>query len=76
VVPVSILAVQLWLHLLKEDTVKASLWLFLCPIFGLAYASFILQEPFTKYTVIGGVLVLGSLVWGQSKSFVQRSSSQ
>lgn len=68
VIPVSILAVQLWLHLLKEDTVKASLWLFLCPIFGLAYASFILHEPFTTYTVIGGVLVLGSLFWGQSKN--------
>ena len=74
VMPVSILAVQLWLHLLKEDTVKASLWLFLCPIFGLAYASFILHEPFTKYTVIGGVMVLGSLFWGQSKVLVRPSS--
>lgn len=76
VVPVSILAVQLWLHLLKEDTVKASLWLFLCPIFGLAYASFILHEPFTTYTITGGVLVLSSLFWGQSKSLVQKVSKQ
>jgi len=74
ILPVSVLAVQLWLHLLKEDTVKASLWLFLCPIFGLAYASFILREPFTNYTVIGGVLVLGSLFWGQSKNFMRKAS--
>ena len=35
IVPVSILAVQLWLRLLKTDAVRASLWLYLCPIFGL-----------------------------------------
>jgi len=75
IVPVSILAVQLWLHLLKEDTVKASLWLFLCPIFGLAYASFLLREPFTKYTIIGAMMVIGSLLWGQSKNFIQKNSS-
>jgi len=75
VVPVSILAIQLWLHLLKEDTVKASLWLFLCPIFGLGYASFLLHEPFTKYTIIGALLVIGSLLWGQSKKNIRRTSS-
>jgi drug/metabolite transporter (DMT)-like permease len=74
VVPVSILAVQLWLHLLKEDTVKASLWLFLCPIFGLVYASFLLHEPFSTYTVIGALMVIGSLLWGQSKNFMQKTS--
>lgn len=72
VVPVSILAVQLWLHLLKEDPVKASLWLFLCPIFGLVYASFLLKEPFTRYTVIGALMVIGSLLWGQSKNFTRK----
>ncbi len=35
VVPVSILAVQLWLRLLKSDAVRASLWLYLCPVFRL-----------------------------------------
>jgi probable blue pigment (indigoidine) exporter len=75
VIPVSILAIQLWLHLLKEDAVKASLWLFLCPIFGLAYASFILNEPFTNYTVIGAAMVIGSLLWGQSKNFTQKVSN-
>jgi probable blue pigment (indigoidine) exporter len=65
VIPVSIGAVQLWLYLLKEDAVKASLWLFLCPVFGLAYASILLDEPFTMYTTFGAALVLVSLYWGQ-----------
>ena len=69
VIPVSIGAVQLWLYLLKEDAVRASLWLFLCPIFGLMYASVLLNEPFTIYTALGAMIVLVSLYWGQQKSF-------
>ena len=71
VIPVSIGAVQLWLFLLKEDAVRASLWLFLCPIFGLIYASVLLSEPFTVYTAFGAVLVLVSLYWGQQKNAVK-----
>ncbi len=69
VIPVSIGAVQLWLYLLKWDTVKASLWLFLCPIFGLAYAAILLDEPITLFTVIGTILVLTALFLGQQQSF-------
>lgn len=65
VVPVSIAAVQLWLYLLKTDTVKASLWLFLCPIFGLVYASILLDEPFFIHTAVGAALVLIALAGGQ-----------
>ena len=65
VVPVSIGAVQLWLYLLKSDTVRASLWLFLCPIFGLMYASYLLDEPFTVFTVVGTLMVLTALFLGQ-----------
>jgi probable blue pigment (indigoidine) exporter len=65
VIPVSIGAVQLWLYLLKSDPVKASLWLFLCPIFGLIYATFLLDEPFSIFTVIGSALVLTALALGQ-----------
>jgi probable blue pigment (indigoidine) exporter len=68
VIPVSIGAVQLWLYLLKEDAVRAALWLFLCPVFGLVYASVLLNEPFTIYTALGAVLVIVSLYWGQQKS--------
>ena len=68
VVPVSIGAVQLWLYLLKSDAVKASLWLFLCPIFGLVFASILLGEPITTFTVIGTLLVLLALMLGQRES--------
>lgn len=67
VIPVSIGAVQLWLRLLKEDTVRASMWLFLCPVFGLVYATFLLDEPFTIYTAVGAVFVIVALYIGQSK---------
>jgi drug/metabolite transporter (DMT)-like permease len=68
VIPVSIGAIQLWLYLLKEDTVRASLWLFLCPIFGLMFSSILLSEPFTLYTALGALLVILSLFWGQKKA--------
>lgn len=69
VIPVSIGAVQLWLYLLKKDPVKASLWLFLCPIFGFAYASFLLDEPITSYTYIGTLLVIVGLYLAQKEKF-------
>ncbi len=67
IIPVSIAAVQLWLYLLKEDAVKASLWLFVCPIFGLLYSTWLLHEPFTVYTAGGAMLVLVSLYVGQKR---------
>ncbi len=69
VVPVSIGAVQLWLYLLKTDAVKASLWLFLCPIFGFIYAAFLLHEPITLYTYIGTASVIAGLSIAQAKKF-------
>ncbi|PWK26227.1 drug/metabolite transporter (DMT)-like permease [Arcicella aurantiaca] len=69
VIPVSIGAVQLWLYLLKIDPVKASLWLFLCPIFGFIYASFILHEPITTYTYVGTLLVIAGLYLAQREKF-------
>jgi probable blue pigment (indigoidine) exporter len=67
VIPVSVFAVQLWLRLLREDAVKASLWLFLCPIFGLCFATVLLDEPFTIYTGAGAGVVLFALYIGQQK---------
>lgn len=40
VLPVSIISLQLWFYLVRQDTVRAALWLFLCPIFGFVYAWF------------------------------------
>ena len=68
VIPVSIGAVQCWLYLLKSDAVKASLWLFLCPIFGLMFAAYLLAEPITLFTIVGTILVLLALLLGQRES--------
>jgi len=68
IVPVSILAVQLWLRLLKTDAVRASLWLYLCPIFGLTFSTILLHEPFTVYTVLGTALVMVAVFIGQRKT--------
>jgi probable blue pigment (indigoidine) exporter len=65
--PVSILAVQLWLVLLKADAVRASIWLYLCPIFGLLFSSWLLHEPLTYYTLVGTILVLCAVFIGQRK---------
>ncbi len=71
VVPVSIIAVNLWLFLLKNDPVKASFFLFLCPIFGFAYAYFILDEPLSYHTFLGTALVIIGLYFGQKQKFIQ-----
>lgn len=57
-IPVSFFAVQLWLYLLKENVVKASFWLFLCPISGFFIANFLMKEAITTYTIGGMALVL------------------
>jgi probable blue pigment (indigoidine) exporter len=66
-VVVSIGAVQMWLYLLKVDTVKASLWLYLCPTFGFIYAKLLMDEPITLFTVFGTLLVILGLYIGQKK---------
>ena len=65
VLPVSVVSVQLWLRLLRTDAVKASFFLFLCPVFGFIYANLLLDEPFTLYTLGGTALVLIGLYAGQ-----------
>jgi probable blue pigment (indigoidine) exporter len=60
-IPVSIMGVQLWLYLLKDNAVKASFWLFLCPVFGFIMASVMMQEPIGIFTVTGMLLTLAGL---------------
>jgi drug/metabolite transporter (DMT)-like permease len=67
VIPVSIGAVQLWLRLLKRDAVRASLWLYLCPVFGFFYSNLLLDEPLTIFTFAGTALVMIALYVGQRK---------
>jgi probable blue pigment (indigoidine) exporter len=68
-IPVSIGAVQLWLFLLKAEPLRASLWLFLCPIFGFFYANIFNNEPITIFTIVGTLLVIIGLYLGQKKVF-------
>ena len=67
IIPVSVISVQLWLYLLKVDAVRASLWLFLCPVFGFVYAAILLNEPITLFTVVGTLFVIIGLYLGQKK---------
>jgi probable blue pigment (indigoidine) exporter len=67
IIPVSVIAVQLWLRLLKADAVRASMWLYLCPVFGFLYAWILVGEPLGYYTFAGTALVLGALYLGQKK---------
>ena len=60
-IPVSIAAVQLWLFLLRDNPVKASFWLFLCPVFGFVLAACIMKEPLSWYTLVGVLFVIAGL---------------
>ena len=65
IIPVSIIALQLWFYLVKLDAVKASLWLFLCPIFGFANSYILLGEPISWHTFAGTALVIAGLYLAQ-----------
>jgi len=65
-IPVSIVAVQLWLYLVKQNPINASFWLFLCPIFGFAFAKIMMHEPISWFTFLGVLLVLSGLYLVQS----------
>lgn len=66
--PVSIVAVQLWLLLLRDNAVKASFWLFLCPISGYVIALLLMNEHIGGYTVAGMALVITGLWIVQRKT--------
>lgn len=68
-IAVSVVGLICWFYLLKIDTVKASLYLFLCPLFGFVYAWYLMNEPITYYTAAGTLLVLMALYLGQRKKF-------
>ncbi|WP_128544822.1 DMT family transporter [Larkinella soli] len=69
IVPVSMVALQLWFFLVRQDAVRASLWWFLCPIFGFFYSSWLLGEPITVHTFVGTGLVLSGLYLAQRDKF-------
>ena len=65
ILPVSVGALQLWFYLVRQDPIRASLWLFLCPLFGFMYSYFLMGEPITTYTIVGTALVIGGLWLGR-----------
>ncbi|ADB36706.1 DMT family transporter [Spirosoma linguale] len=67
ILPVSVAALQLWFYLVRQDAIRASLWLFLCPIFGFVNSYLLMGEPITLYTVVGTALVIGGLWLGRKK---------
>jgi drug/metabolite transporter (DMT)-like permease len=62
---VSIVAVRLWLWLLKVDVARSSFWLFLCPVFGFVISAIFTHEPLTGYTFGGMALVITGIWWEQ-----------
>lgn len=66
-IPVSIVAVQLWLYLLRDNAVKASFWLFLCPVSGYIIANVLMKEPIGLYAIAGMLLVVAGLYLVQRK---------
>ncbi|AEI47223.1 DMT family transporter [Runella slithyformis] len=69
IIPVSVVSLQLWFYLLRRDAVKASLWLFLCPIFGFTYSNLLLNEPLSWHTFAGTALVIAGLYVAQRDKF-------
>jgi drug/metabolite transporter (DMT)-like permease len=59
----------LWFYLVRKDAVHASLWLFLCPIFGFIYAALLLKEPISIYTYAGTLLVIAGLYLAQHRKW-------
>lgn len=70
-IPVSIVAVQLWLYLLRDNAAKASFWLFLCPVSGFLIARAVTGEHIGVYTISGMALVIVGLYIVQTKKSVQ-----
>ena len=64
-IPVSVVAVSLWLFLLHEDAERSSFWLFLCPVFGFILSNIFTHEPLTLFTLAGMLLVIGGIYWQQ-----------
>jgi drug/metabolite transporter (DMT)-like permease len=73
IIPVSVVALQLWFYLVRKDAVRASLWLFLCPVFGFIYSWMLLDEPITWFTFAGTLLVIGGLYLAQQEKLKSKN---
>ena len=64
-IPVSIVAVLLWLWLIRISTLRAGFWLFLCPVFGYAIAAILMDDRIDEFTLAGVLMVITGLVLSQ-----------
>jgi drug/metabolite transporter (DMT)-like permease len=71
---VSVVGLICWFYLLRIDTVRASLWLFLCPLFGFFFAWWLMNEAITMYTIVGTLLVIAGLYAGQKAKLQRRTT--
>ncbi|MFL0162297.1 DMT family transporter [Aquirufa salirivi] len=65
--PVSMGALWLWFYLIDQDPISASLWMFLCPVFGYIYAYLFSGESITIFTLIGTLIVIVGLYVGKKQ---------
>ncbi|MHA8097871.1 DMT family transporter [Aquirufa aurantiipilula] len=68
--PVSMGALWLWFYLIDQDPVSASLWMFLCPVFGYIYAYLFSGESISFFTVLGTIIVIVGLYVGKKQGRV------
>jgi len=61
-IPVSIVAVLLWLWLIRISTLRAGFWLFLCPVFGYAIAAMLMNDRLNEFTFAGITMVIAGLM--------------
>ncbi|MEC3879198.1 DMT family transporter [Parapedobacter sp. 10938] len=71
-IAVSVVAMLLWLYLLRDNPIKASAWLFLCPIAGFAIAAVLMDEPLSWHTGVGVLLVMVGLYIVQRRRAISR----
>ena len=64
-IPVSIVAVLLWLWLIRISTLRAGFWLFLCPVFGYAIAAVLMGDRIDEFTLAGVFMVIAGLLISQ-----------
>lgn len=73
----SIIGYGLWYHLIGKFSVGRVLpFGFLAPLFGIASAVLFLGEQLTTLTIIGGVLILGGVMFVQLRSIPKQQLSE
>lgn len=73
IIVLSFIANQLWLYLIKIDTVAAASWLYLVPVLGYVYGYLLLNEPITYWAILGMFMVISGLIISKQEVFKIRT---